>query len=149
MGYDIFSLLPNREAAAEHAKKYRSMWIEPDGSYAEKAPDTLYFRLNIWGMPLLREFHEAIGFDEVNECLYDNSGDVIKSYQCRGLSEMIAKMSDDEIIAEMTQEQLARLRKLKPDADPRLFIKDATSESDKKDEILFEEEEDEVNVDNI
>lgn len=102
MGYDIFSLLPNREAAAEHAKKYRSMWIEPDGSYAEKAPDTLYFRLNIWGMPMLREFHEAIGFDEVNECLYDNSGDVIKSYQCRGLSEMIAKMTDDEIIHEMS-----------------------------------------------
>jgi hypothetical protein len=53
-----------------------------------------------------------------------------------------------EIIAVMTQEQLARLRKIKPDADARLFIKDATSESDKKDEILFEEDE-EVNVDDI
>jgi len=57
-----------------------------------------------------------------------------------------------EIIAVMTQEQLARLRKIKPDADPRLFIKDASAEADKKDEILFEEDEDEdedINVDDI
>jgi hypothetical protein len=54
-----------------------------------------------------------------------------------------------EIIAVMTQDQLGRLRKVKPDADPRLFIKDASAELDKKDEILFEEEEDEVNVDDI
>lgn len=97
MGYDIYSLLPNREVAAAHAKKYRSMWINEDGSYDEKAPDTLYFRLNIWGMPMLREFHDAIGFDEVNESLVDNSGDVIKNYQCRALSEKIAEMSDKEI----------------------------------------------------
>ena len=102
MGYDIYSLLPDREAAAAHAKKYRSMWIDEDGSYAEKAPDTLYFRLNIWGMPMLRDFHEAIGLDDVNESLVDNSGDVIKNYQCRQLSEKIAAMSDDEIKTIMT-----------------------------------------------
>lgn len=102
MGYDIYSLLPNREAAAAHAKKYRSMWIDEDGSYAEKAPDTLYFRLNIWGMPMLRDFHEAIGLDDVNESLVDNSGDVIKNYQCRQLSEKIAAMGDDEIKTIMT-----------------------------------------------
>ena len=102
MGYDIYSLLPDREAAAAHAKKYRSMWIDEDGSYAAKAPDTLYFRLNIWGMPMLRDFHEAIGLDDVNESLVDNSGDVIKNYQCRQLSEKIAAMSDDEIKTIMT-----------------------------------------------
>ena len=102
MGYDIYSLLPDREAAAAHAKKYRSMWIDEDGSYAEKAPDTLYFRLNIWGMPMLRDFHEAIGLDDVNESLVDNSGDVIKNYQCRQLSEKIAAMGDDEIKTIMT-----------------------------------------------
>lgn len=102
MGYDIYSLLPDRKAAAEHAKKHRSMWVNEDGSYDEKAPDTLYFRLNIWGMPMLRDFHEAIGLDDVNESLVDNSGDVIKNYQCRQLSEKIAAMGDDEIKTIMT-----------------------------------------------
>jgi hypothetical protein len=101
MGYDIYSLLPDRKAAAEHSKKHRSMWVNEDGSYDEKAPDTLYFRLNIWGMPMLREFHDAIGFDEVNENLLDNSGEVIKDYECRALSEKIASMSDEQIKNEM------------------------------------------------
>jgi hypothetical protein len=52
-----------------------------------------------------------------------------------------------EIFAVMTQEQVARLRKIKPDADPRLFLKDASAEEASKDEILFED--DEVNVDDI
>jgi hypothetical protein len=52
-----------------------------------------------------------------------------------------------EIFAVMTQEQVARLRKIKPDADARLFLKDASAEESAKDEILFEE--DEVNVDDI
>lgn len=52
-----------------------------------------------------------------------------------------------EIFAVMTQEQVARLRKVKPDADPRLFLKDASAEEASKDEILFED--DEVNVDDI
>lgn len=103
MGYDIYSLLPDRKAAAEHAKQYRSMWINEDGSYDEKAPDTLYFRLNIWGMPMLREFHDAIGFDDVNENLLDNSGQIIKDYECRAISEKIASMSDDEIKKEMIE----------------------------------------------
>jgi hypothetical protein len=103
MGYDIYSLLPNREAAAAHARKYRSMWIDEDGSYAEKAPDTIYFRLNIWGMPMLRDFHDAIGFDEVNENLYDNSGNIIKDYECRKISEKIASLTDDEIKKEMVE----------------------------------------------
>ena len=53
-----------------------------------------------------------------------------------------------EIIAVMTSEQVARYRKIKPDADARLFIKDASAEEEVKDEILFEED-DEVNVDAI
>jgi hypothetical protein len=48
----------------------------------------------------------------------------------------------------MTSEQVARYRKIKPDADARLFIKDASAEEEVKDEILFEED-DEVNVDAI
>jgi hypothetical protein len=52
-----------------------------------------------------------------------------------------------EIFAVMTPEQVVRYRKIKPNADARLFLKDASAEEDKKDEILFEE--DEVNVDAI
>ena len=52
-----------------------------------------------------------------------------------------------EIFAVMTQEQVARLRKVKPDADPRLFLKDASAEAESKEEIIFED--DEVNVDAI
>jgi hypothetical protein len=45
---------------------------------------------------------------------------------------------------------VVRYRKAKPDADARLFIKDATVDDDKKDDVLFEEdEEDEVNIDAI
>lgn len=103
MGYDIFSLLPDRKAAEAHAKKHRSMWINEDGSYDEKAPETLYFRLNIWGMPMLREFHDSIGFDSVNENLMDNSGNVIKDYECREIAEKIAGTSDQTILEIMTE----------------------------------------------
>jgi hypothetical protein len=97
MGYDIYSLREDRELAAAHAKKFRSMWIEPDGSYADKAPSALYFRLNIWGMGYLRSFHEEIGQGGVNENLYDNSGNIIKDYECEDLSEAIGKLEDGEI----------------------------------------------------
>lgn len=54
-----------------------------------------------------------------------------------------------EIIAVMTQDQVARLRKVKPESDARFFIKDASAEGDSKEEIIFEEDEAEVNVDDI
>ena len=102
MGYDIYSLRENRELAAAHAKQFRSMWIEPDGSYAERAPSTLYFRLNIWGMGYLRSFHEEIGFPEVNEKLYDNSGNIIKDYECEELYDALSEMSEQKIKEIMT-----------------------------------------------
>jgi hypothetical protein len=54
-----------------------------------------------------------------------------------------------EIVAVMTPEQVARYRKIKPNADARLFLKDASAEADAKEEIVFEEDEAEVNVDAI
>ena len=97
MGYDIYSLRENRELAAAHAKKFRSMWIEKDGSYAESAPSAVYFRLNIWGMGYLRSFHEEIGFSEVNENLCDNSGNIIKDYECEELYNALSEMSEEKI----------------------------------------------------
>jgi hypothetical protein len=102
MGYDIYSLREDRALAEAHARKHRSMWFNEDGSYDEKAPSTLYFRLNIWGMGYLRSFHEEIGFPEVNEKLYDNSGNIIKNYECEELSQAIAALSDARIKDIMT-----------------------------------------------
>jgi len=48
----------------------------------------------------------------------------------------------------MTPEQTALYRKVKPTADARLFVKDASAAEETKEEIVFEEEE-EVNVDAI
>jgi len=53
-----------------------------------------------------------------------------------------------EIIAVMSPDQLARYRNLMPKADPRLFVKDGSTEEKPKDEIIFEECE-EVDVDAI
>ena len=53
-----------------------------------------------------------------------------------------------EIVAVMTPEQTALYRKVKPSADARLFVKDASAAEETKEEIIFEEEE-EVNVDAI
>jgi hypothetical protein len=45
-------------------------------------------------------------------------------------------------------EQVARYRRLKPDADERLFMQDASSEA--KEDVVFEESDNEdVNVDDI
>jgi len=54
-----------------------------------------------------------------------------------------------EIVAVMTPEQVALYRKIKPTADPRLFLKDASATEETKEEIVFEEDEAEVNVDAI
>jgi hypothetical protein len=56
-----------------------------------------------------------------------------------------------EIVAVFSPEQVAKYRKLKPDADERLFIKGgAESAEAQKDAIVFEEDEDEeVDVDDI
>ena len=54
-----------------------------------------------------------------------------------------------EIVAVMTPEQVVRYRKIKPNADARLFIKDGSAEAEAKEEIIFEEDEAEVNVDAI
>jgi hypothetical protein len=48
----------------------------------------------------------------------------------------------------MSPEQLAKYRTLMPKADPRLFVKDGSTEEKAKDEIIFEEDE-EVDVDAI
>jgi hypothetical protein len=54
-----------------------------------------------------------------------------------------------EIIAVMTPEQLARYRVIMPKADARLFVKDGNTEETAKDEIVFDEDHEDVDVDAI
>ena len=52
-------------------------------------------------------------------------------------------------VIDPTGQVVARYRKIKPNADARLFLKDASAEDANKEEIVFEEDEAEVNVDAI
>ena len=52
-----------------------------------------------------------------------------------------------EIMAVFLPEQVARYRRLRPDADERLFTQDASAEA--KEDVVFEESDEDVNVDDI
>jgi hypothetical protein len=54
-----------------------------------------------------------------------------------------------EIVAVFSSEQIARLRNLKPDMDERMFLKSGNAGSSKPDGFEFDEDDDEVDVDNI
>jgi len=54
-----------------------------------------------------------------------------------------------EIIAVFSPEQVARLRNLKPDMDERMFLKSGNAASSKPDGFEFDEDDEEVDVDNI
>lgn len=55
-----------------------------------------------------------------------------------------------EIVAVFTPEQIVRYRKLVPDADERLFLKGGTeATSENKEAVVFAEDEEEVDVDDI
>lgn len=98
MGYDIYSLREDRDKAAAYAKKSRNLWIEEDGSYAVNAPSTVYYRMNIWGMGILRELNEQLGVGFLNEYLVDNSGRVIRNWECEDAAEILASKTDEEIL---------------------------------------------------
>jgi hypothetical protein len=54
-----------------------------------------------------------------------------------------------EIVAVFSSEQISRLRSLKPDMDERMFLKSGNAGSSKPDGFEFDEEDEEVDVDNI
>jgi hypothetical protein len=54
-----------------------------------------------------------------------------------------------EIMAVFLPEQVARYRRLRPDADERLFMKNAQAEDAKEDVVFEESEEEDVNIDDI
>jgi hypothetical protein len=54
-----------------------------------------------------------------------------------------------EIMAVFLPEQVARYRRLRPDADERLFMKNSQAEDAKEDVVFEESEEEDVNIDDI
>jgi len=54
-----------------------------------------------------------------------------------------------EIRAVFSPEQVARLRKVRPDMDERLFVKMEEGETKDEGGVVFEEDDDDVNVDDI
>ena len=99
MGYDIYSMREDREKSLAYAKK-ATPWIF-GGS--DEAPDywrnTVYYRMNIGGMGILRKINELLGVAFLNEALWDNSGTVIRDWECGDASEILAKKDDLEIRA--------------------------------------------------
>lgn len=54
-----------------------------------------------------------------------------------------------EIVAVFTPAQIARLRRVKPDLDARLFVQEGGAEGQGEDGIIIEEDDEEVNVEDI
>jgi hypothetical protein len=100
MGYDIFSMREDRAKAIAYDKKWgNDFWFDKEtGEYQRKA-DTVYFRANIWGMAIIREIHSALGIAELNEALYDNSGTVIRDWECERYADFFDGKTDEEIKA--------------------------------------------------
>jgi hypothetical protein len=99
MGYDIYSMREDREKSLAFAKK-ATPWIFGD---SDEAPDywrnTAYYRMNIGGMGILRKLNELLGVGFLNEALWDNSGTVIRDWECHDAAEALAQKDDLEIRA--------------------------------------------------
>ena len=70
---------------------------------SDEAPDywrnTVYYRMNIGGMGILRKINEILGVEFLNEALWDNSGTVIRDWECRDVAEALAAKDDLDIRA--------------------------------------------------
>jgi hypothetical protein len=99
MGYDIYSMREDREKSLAFAKK-ATPWVFGDN---DEAPDywrnTAYYRMNIGGMVILRKINELLGVAFLNEALWDNSGTVIRDWECFDAWEILVKKDDLEIRA--------------------------------------------------
>lgn len=108
MGYDIYSMREDREQAIAYDKAWgNTFWFNKDTGEYERRSSSVYYRLNIWGMAVLRDIHAALGIAEINEALWDNSGTVIRDWECRNYADFIAEKSDAEIRAAVEQALVA------------------------------------------
>lgn len=97
MGYDIYSMMPNRDAAEAYARKATTWLIDENDQYT--GGDTVYYRMNIWGMAILRQLNDKLGVEYLNEYLWDNSGKVIRAWECHEASEHLNSIPDEVIRA--------------------------------------------------
>ena len=102
MGYDIFSMREDRDRAIAYDKKWgNTFWFDKDtGEYARQS-NTVYYRQNIWGMAVLRDINTALGLADLNDSLYDNSGTVIRDWECERYADAIDAKTDEEITKEV------------------------------------------------
>lgn len=99
MGYDIYSMREDREKSHEYAKKHTPWVLEENGELPDYWRNTAYYRMNIWGMGVLRALNEKLGVEFLNEALWDNSGTVIRDWECEDAAEKLAAKDDLEIRA--------------------------------------------------
>lgn len=99
MGYDIFSQDENREVAEAHARKWRREGffspVDEKGDYI--GGDSVYFRLNIWGMGMLRMMLWDLGATAPLGALSDNSGQLITPEECLLTAAVLSSVSDEKI----------------------------------------------------
>ena len=101
MGYDIFSMREDKAAAEAYARKHTKWLFDANGNYT--GSEAVYYRLNIWGMGILRQLNEKLGVEYLNNALWDNSGTVIRDWECHEASEHLNGIPD-EVIREAVQE---------------------------------------------
>ena len=103
MGYDIYSMREDREKSHAFAKKSTPWVLEENGELPDYWRNTAYYRMNIWGMGTLRQLNEKLGVGFLNEALWDNSGTVIRDWECYDAAEALAKKDDLEIRAAVVE----------------------------------------------
>jgi hypothetical protein len=100
MGYDIFSMREDREKAIAYDQKWgNTFWFNKETGEYERKSNTVYYRTNIGGMAVLRDIHLALGVADLNDSLYDNSGTVIRDWECEKFADAIDAKTDEEIAA--------------------------------------------------
>jgi len=100
MGYDIYSMREDREKAIAYDQKWgNTFWFNKETGEYERKSNTVYYRQNIGGMSVLRDIHLALGVGELNDSLYDNSGTVIRDWECEKFADEIDAKTDEEIAA--------------------------------------------------
>jgi hypothetical protein len=118
MGYDIFSMREDREKAIAYDQKWGNTFrFDKDTGEYTRSGSTVYFRANIWGMAIIREVHSALGMSDLNDALYDNSGTVIRDWECEKYADHLDAKSDDEIKAALLEVLVATSPELANDPD--------------------------------
>lgn len=102
MGYDIYSANPDAKIAEAHARKYARTGgffdtVDENGNYI--GGESVYFRLNIWGMSTLRQIMYGLGVTDetLYDALADNSGNLIDTDLCLATAGFLEAIPDEKV----------------------------------------------------